>query len=407
MRILHTADWHLNDRLGRIRRQSDIVARLEEIARYLDEYQVDVMLVAGDMFSQYTRLDELQVVMGDIDRAFKPFLLRGGTIVAISGNHDNEALFNLLRFALDLADPLDPNRPGPRPGGRLYLATQPTYLLLKGAEGQQVQFALMPYPTSARYLRDARTRYSSLDEKNRLLHQALTRKLRQFNEQMVDPRLPSVLVAHIHVRGSKIHNLYHISEREDVIFEPGDIPTHWAYVAYGHIHKPQILPGTTHVRYAGSIERLDYAEREDNKGVVLVEIGPTGRTCEPECLPLDATPIYYVEILDPKTEMAGLGDRYLNADRALVSYRLVYKPGEDNRDELCCELESIFPRWYRREIVPEGFASIRESTNPTTPARDVPGTVRDYLQQRLVDHPDRDDVLALADQLLTGLEVNR
>jgi exonuclease SbcD len=406
MRILHTADWHLNDRLGPVKRQSDIVARLEEIARYLDEQQVNVMIVAGDMFSQYTRLDELQVVMGDVNRVFKPFLLRGGTIIAISGNHDNESLFNLLRFALDLADPLDPQKPGPRPSGRLYLAAQPTYLLLEDPEGQQVQFALMPYPTSARYLKDEKTRYGSLDEKNRLLHQALIRKLRQFQEQMIDPRLPSVLVAHAHVRGSQLHNLYHISEREDVIFEPGDIPTHWAYVAYGHIHKPQTLPGTTHVRYAGSIERLDYAERDDNKSVILVEIGPSGRMCEPECLPLSATPIYYVEILDPKTEMGSLRDRYPNADRALVSYRLVYKPGEDNRDEICDELEAIFPRWYKREIVPEGTTLIQESIGPTTPARDVPGTVLDYLQKRLADHPDRDDLLALTDQLLAKMEVN-
>jgi exonuclease SbcD len=406
MRILHTADWHLNDRLGPVKRQSDIVARLEEIAGYLDEQQVNVMIVAGDMFSQYTRLDELQVVMGDVNRVFKPFLMRGGTIIAISGNHDSESLFNLLRFALDLADPLDPQKPGPRPSGRLYLAAQPTYLLLEDPEGQQVQFALIPYPTSARYLKDEKTRYGSLDEKNRLLHQALIQRLRQFQGQIIDPRLPSVLVAHAHVRGSQLHNLYHISEREDVIFEPGDIPTHWAYVAYGHIHKPQRLPGTTHVRYAGSIERLDYAERDDNKSVILVEIDPAGRTCEPECLLLSATPIYHVEILDPKTEMSSLRERYPDADRALVSYRLVYKPGEDNRDEICDELEAIFPRWYKREIAPEGSAVIQEGIDPATPTRNVPGTVRDYLQQRLADHPDRDDVLSLADQLLANLEVN-
>jgi DNA repair protein SbcD/Mre11 len=51
MRILHTADWHLNDRLGRLDRQEDIVARLEEIASYLEEHQVDVMVVAGDLLA--------------------------------------------------------------------------------------------------------------------------------------------------------------------------------------------------------------------------------------------------------------------------------------------------------------------------------------------------------------------
>lgn len=397
--------WHLNDRLGRIERQSDIAARLEEIAGYLDEHQVDVMVVAGDLFSQYTRLEEVQNALGDVNRIFKPFLLKGGTIVAISGNHDNEALFNLLRFALDLADPLDPNQPGPRPRGRLYLAAQPTYLLLEDKQSQQLQFVLMPYPTAARYLQDEKTSYRSLDEKNRLLYQALIQKLRQFQEQIINPRLPAVLVAHAHVRGSQVHNLYHISEREDVVFDPQDIPTHWAYVAYGHIHKPQALHGANHVRYSGSLERLDYAEKDESKSVVLVDIGSMGRTSDPVCLPLNATPIYHVEIRDPEKEIPSLKDRYPDADRALVSYRFLYKPGEYNRDEICRELEAIFPRWYKREIAVEGADMLQETATLTTASRDLPSVVRNYIQERLAEHPDKNEVLALAEKLLVELDL--
>lgn len=90
MKILHTSDWHLNERLKHVPRQGDIVARLEEIAGYLEEYQVDVMVVAGDLFSHYNRLEELKSAMGEVNRIFKPFLLQGGTIVTISGNHDDE-----------------------------------------------------------------------------------------------------------------------------------------------------------------------------------------------------------------------------------------------------------------------------------------------------------------------------
>src|SRR5215469_7946313 len=150
MRILHTADWHLTERLKLVDRQPDIAARMEEIAGYLNEHKVDVMLIAGDMFSQYTRMDDLERAMTDVNRIFKPFLLRGGTMVAISGNHDNEYFFSMLRMMLDLATPLDPRLPGPRPGGRLYVAAQPTVLELADRVGQSVQFALLPYPTSKR-----------------------------------------------------------------------------------------------------------------------------------------------------------------------------------------------------------------------------------------------------------------
>ena len=406
MRILHTADWHLNDRLGRISRQSHLIARLQEIAAYLDEHEVDVMVVAGDLFSQHSRPEEMRQAVEDVNGVFKPFLMRGGTILAISGNHDSEALFGLLRSAMDLAAPLDPSQAGPRPRGRLYLAAQPTYLLLEDRAGQKVQFALLPYPTSARYLRDEGTRYNSLDEKNRLLHQALLAKLGQIEQRMIDPRLPSVLVSHIHVRGSQTHNLYHISEREDVIFEVGDIPFHWAYVAYGHIHRPQELPGASHVRYSGSLECLDYAEKDDAKTVILAEIGPKGLVGDAEPLPLHPTPIFHVDILEPDKDMVGLADRYPGAEQALVSYRLIYKPGQHDRDQLCRELEGVFPNWYRREIVAEGTELRLPGAAPTGAVRDVPGTVRSYLRQHLAGQPDETDLLALADQLLAGLEVS-
>jgi exonuclease SbcD len=404
MRLLHTADWHLNERLGRLPRQPDIRARLEEIAGYLDRYDVDVMVVAGDVFSHHTRLEEVRDAVGDVNEVFKPFLTRGGTIVAISGNHDNEALFNLLRAALDLAHPLDPRQPGPRPGGRLYLAAQPTCLLLQDRKGQQVQFALLPYPTTARYLRDESTGYNSGDERNHLLHGALLQKLREFHARMIDARLPSVLVSHIHVRGSEIHTLYRITEREDVIFDPSDIPTHWAYVAYGHIHRPQQLCGSPHVRYAGSIERFDYAERVDEKGVVLVEIGPAGRVGEPTLLPLDATPLYQIEITDPEAQLPALREQYPDAQRALVAYRLIYQPGEHNREEMCRELETVFPRCYRSEVVPVG--SVLAATRPELHAtvRNVPATVRGYLEEHLTQDPERDDLLALAEQYLLETE---
>ncbi len=406
MRILHTADWHLNDRLGRLDRQDDIVARLEEIASYLEERQVDVMVVAGDLFSQHTNVEKLKEAVGQISRIFKPFLARGGTIVAISGNHDNEALFNLLWLALDLAQPLDPHQPGPRPRGRLYLAARPTLLLLEDSAGQQVQFLLMPYPTPVRYLRGEATSYGSLEEKNRSMHQALLRELRRIQERDMDPTLPTVLVSHIHVRGSQVHNLYRITELDDVVFDPADVPTQLAYVAYGHIHKPQPLAGADNVRYAGSIERFDRGESED-KSVTLAEIGSAGIVGTPVVLPLNATPIHRVEINDPE-DIPHLEERYPDHERALVSYVLHYDPTKHNRDEISREIEHVFPRWYERKFVIEGTSAILDGAAGTEiQTRDVPSTVREYLRESIPeDGEDRELVLSLADKLLAE-EVTR
>lgn len=401
MKILHTSDWHLNDRLGRIERQGDIAARLEEIAGYLEEHKVDVMVVAGDLLSQYNRIEEVKAAIEQVNKIFKPFLLKGGTIVAISGNHDREDFFRLLRFASDLASPIDPKQTGPRPNGRLYLVADPGYLLLEDKQEQRVQFILMPYPTPPRYLRDIKTHYGSTDEKNRLLQQEMIKMLKKLQNNYVDPRLPSVLVSHAHIRGSKIHNLYRITEREDIIFDPTDIPSGWAYGAFGHIHKPQILGETNHIRYSGSIERLDQGEKNDDKSVVLFEIGSHGRIDEPVPLPLNATPIYHIEITDPQTQIPILKDQHPESERALVNYKLIYKPGEHNRDAICQEIEKIFPRWTHREIKAEGSDWSLRSHPLVSETQSVPEVVQNFLQNQLKDHPQRDAVLALAEKLLS------
>ena len=107
MKILHTGDWHMNDALGRVDRSDDIFAVIAQIAAYLDEYDVDVLLVAGDLFSERSSREQLRRAISRLRELFTPFLLRGGTIVAISGNHDSETFFETLRDALDLALPFN------------------------------------------------------------------------------------------------------------------------------------------------------------------------------------------------------------------------------------------------------------------------------------------------------------
>lgn len=408
MRILHTSDWHLNDRLGSINRQKDIVERLKEIARYLKDHKVDVMVVSGDLFSQYTRLEDIRDAINDVNGVFKPFLLDGGTIIAISGNHDNEALFEMMRTMLDLASPIDPQNSGVRPRGRLYLVTQPTYLLLEDKTGQQVQFVLMPYPTSARYLRDEDVKYKTLEERNSFLHAAMVKRLQLFKEKHVKAELPSVLVTHIHIRGAQTHTLYRITEREDVVFDPIDIPINWAYVACGHIHKPQAVSGASHVRYSGSIDRMDYGEVDDDKSVVLVDISNKGLEAEPLCLPLNATPIYRVEINNPDEEIPLLKDKYPNHLKALVSWRLQYKPSQHNkRDQYCRELDAIFPLCYRREVIMEEDPdNLINKPLINRNIRDIRSTVENYLQLKLVNSEQflRDGIIEAAEQLLLEME---
>jgi len=177
MKILHTSDWHLNEKQGHVDRQPDIVNRLEEIAGYLEQHQVDVMLISGDLFSNTVRLDQARSAFADVSRIFRPFLVRGGTMIAISGNHDSEDLFNMCRTAMDLAAPQEASATKPKLPGRLYLFDRSGYMSLANPAGGLVQFVLLPYPFPSRYLREDQMGFKTVDERNSLVHRELVGQL--------------------------------------------------------------------------------------------------------------------------------------------------------------------------------------------------------------------------------------
>ena len=273
MRILHTGDWHMNDRLGRISRANDIIRALERIADYLESEAVDVMVVAGDLFCDKSSREDLRAAIGEIERIFRPFLARRGTIVAISGNHDSETFFHTLQDALKLAPvPVvaDSAPSGVSAPGRLYLFPRPDILRLADPAGCVVQFALMPYPTT-QWLRQTDAAAGASTESvhgatvpaQMAAEQHLTKQerfTRYLNEKIVpklDEGQPSVLVSHILISGVMSRG-YKLDVENDVVVATEGIPPVFAYVAYGHIHAPQApTAGSEHIRYCGSVERLD------------------------------------------------------------------------------------------------------------------------------------------------------
>ena len=405
MRILHTADWHLGDRMGRIDRTDDLRKAVERVAATCTEEKVDVLLHAGDIFSELSRPDSLRESIEHLQGTFEKFLLDGGTIVAITGNHDNENFCQTLRLVMNLAAPAAGGVGELRPHGRLYLAANPTFLRLADRDGSPVQFLLMPYPTPTRYLRDALTqRYGSLEEKNRALQAAYAQKVREFQEHpRFDLAQPTVLSAHVHVQGAQVPSLFRISEQESIVFAEQDLPTNLAYVALGHIHQPHSLMGHEHVRYAGSIERLDLGERFDQKSLALFNLGPEGLVGAIETRPLPATPMYDLEIFSPKDELPALRDNYPECARALVRYHLHYKAAEDNLHEVLNELDRIFPRWYQRSWTEAGeLGPALTIGGPGAAHKSFHDTVIDYLKDELINHEDadRDAVVRLAEQLI-------
>ena len=399
MRILHTADWHMQDRLGRQSRSKDIECALEQIAAYLEQYSVDVMIVAGDIFSEQCRTEQTREAVTTIKRVFSPFIERGGSIVAISGNHDSELLFDTLRDVLELGTPQRTSTQRTQSAGQLYITAKPCTLKLIGKDGVTVQFILMPYPTPRYYLNNTKSNYKNVEEKYQHIRESYQFVLNGLLQKL-DVQLPAILVSHIHVHDAHIHSNHGLGDEETIMVPSSDIPAHLAYVAYGHIHLPQkVFSGAEHIRYSGSIERMDIGEREE-KSVVLFDIGTAGLIDKPSLQPLKSRSVYHVEITDPDTQISTLMQEYPDAENALVKYTLHWDAQKHNREELCRVIETVFPYWYERNCPEVGQSQRQKTVFSQQNLQDVVGTVRDYLTTNLAENSQQEALLTLANEIL-------
>ncbi len=396
MRIIHTADWHLCDRLGRIDRTKDLEQRVERVAALCEERAADLLLIAGDLFYEDARLEHMAEAFTHIRKTFAPFFARGGTILSITGNHDRDAKINLVRGGMSLAVP---HAGAALERGRMHLINGRTVCSLADAAGQRVQFVLVPYPFPSRYNLVA-TGYRSKEEENRLLHEEVAKWIQGATaKESFDTSLPTVLVAHLHVRGAEVHSLYKMTERDDVLFDFAELNPSWAYVALGHIHKPQSLGGAAHVRYPGSLDRLDFGETHDDHGVLFLEITSTGLVGEPERLPIPATPFHTIALTDPEAELPGLAEKYRERETALARITVAPPSAGLSREEVARQVRHLFPRLHQFEWAEQPDAS-GESASTFVPRHGFETTVRDYLAERLADDPDKDAILAMVEPFL-------
>jgi exonuclease SbcD len=275
MRILHTADWHVGRRLGRHDRFAEMREALDEVARIADEEQVDLVLVAGDVFDRAAPpVESLSLGLSALLR-----LAHGRPVVVVAGNHDAPELFDALA-------PLLRDR-GVHVIGRI---KAPDAGALLGPEDLGVPATVAGFP----FLREGRV-IDFMAETGRW-YGAYAQKIAAITDaynaalvQRAGTDLVPILVAHFMVNGVRVSR----SERELHI---GDaytataqaIPAGPQYVALGHIHAPQPVPGApVPAAYAGSLLALDFGEAGEDKRVVVVDVEP-GRLATLRSIPIHA-----------------------------------------------------------------------------------------------------------------------
>lgn len=287
MRILHVSDWHLGRETGGHSRVPDHDAVLAEIVGLVREHKPDLVLHTGDLF------DVARPGIDDMERGIAALQELAGLTptVVISGNHDSPALFKLFSRIL--------STPGAAFGTDGAHAPRLTFVdkARSGAAGvftfevvtasgpQRLRLSALPFVRDGRIvdtLEDPATWLTLYAERIQTMERTLGLALADGYNVNTDVNL---FAAHLHVAGatwSQSERALHVS---DTYASHVDAIPPVSYAAFGHIHKPQALPGLATGAYAGSPLQMDFGEEGETKRVVLVDAEP-GRSARIQSIEL-------------------------------------------------------------------------------------------------------------------------
>lgn len=266
MKILHLSDLHIGRALGDFDLLEDQKYIFQQIADLVVEYQVEAVLLAGDI---YDRPVPSEGAVRLFDWFLRQLAEKASAVYIISGNHDSDERLNFgssffSAQGIHIAAKYE---------GELY-----HHCLDNGHE--KVNFYLLPFVKASQI----RHFFPELEIEN--YHEAVETVLQQAG---IDKSQHNVLVAHQFVAGR--HNPPQLAGSEGagtktvgLVEQIGtDCFQGFEYVALGHIHQPQAM-GQENIRYAGSPLKYSLTECNSEKSAVLLEI--TDEQTKVELLPL-------------------------------------------------------------------------------------------------------------------------
>lgn len=319
MKIIHTADWHLGNVFHRHNRVAEHRHFFGWLRDTIVQQQPDALIVSGDIFDGPNPAAEVQ-------RLFYDFLTHlsvehpGMSIILIAGNHDSGARLEAGEELLRLHNIFVRGTVWKDAEGETYFERMILPLAPRGSDTAEVVCYALPFLRPADYP-------AGLSVQDGLRHYLtnLDKRLKK----TAFKRLPVVVAAHFYAHGALIQAHEH-SERlvvggQDMV-EIDTMGKAYAYVALGHIHRPQAVGNCANVRYAGSPLALSFSERDYKRAVNLVEIDPQGH--------VETTSLFYTPLcalvslpergaLDPQealSRLRSLPDAQPDDDREAYPY---------------------------------------------------------------------------------------
>ncbi len=262
MKIVHTADWHIGQKLHERSRIDEHEQFLNWLLETVQKYDVDLLLVSGDIFD--TSLPSAEATNLYYRFLYRLFNETDAYAVITAGNHDSARHLEAPREFLKM--------------GKIYvvgLATEAAECVFSfPPDNPRVVVAAVPYLSETEL---PHVSYETEIEKSERYRE----RLKSFYADCVSymsAKLPKILMGHLFVHGGTTTD----SERNIQIggataIHASDFPKGVDYVALGHLHRPQTISGTDYpIRYSGSPIPLRFNETGYRKSVYLLELSDDG-----------------------------------------------------------------------------------------------------------------------------------
>ncbi len=261
MRLLHTADWHLGRTLEGRSRLEEQEQFLQELCDIVYEEEVDVVLMAGDVFDTVNPPAAAEQLF--YEYMAKMTMDRECQIVIIAGNHDNPD-------RLSASGPLASLHGITIIG---YPNIQPVELDVSKS-GERLKVAGLPYPSESR-LKELLTESFS-EETLRDAYDIRIEKLFDELSKGFDSSTVNVAMSHIYVAGGRETDSERPIQVGGAYTVTADaLPSNVQYTALGHLHRPQSIKRAEGIaRYSGSPLSYSFSEAGQTKSVTLIDAKP-------------------------------------------------------------------------------------------------------------------------------------
>lgn len=272
LKILHTADWHIGQSLNGWSRTFEHQHFFKELEELIVAHEVDALVVAGDVFDNQNPSAEASQMLYEALARFhekRPHLVT----VLTAGNHDPAGRVEapgvlLQKIGVQAVGMVR------RQDGALDLSHH--LVPLKTSDGEIKAYVLaLPFPRATDL---PGLSFSSKEEGSpvvRAVAQLYEAAVSQARAEIDD--LPLIATGHLHVAGG-----LESEGAERRILIGGEHAMPWeqfpddlAYVALGHLHKPQKV-GKESIRYSGSPFPLSVSEQHYKHGVNLLSFSDAG-----------------------------------------------------------------------------------------------------------------------------------